>query len=86
MAIEIICQFNQLKPAKFDCGFGPLAYEEWLRKLENLFESMQWPERLKVCLATYQFEKKAEFWWRMVKPQAEEPPATWNQLKELMDA
>ena len=47
---------------------------------------MEYPARYKVALATYQFEREAEFWWGMVKPQAGEPQLTWERLKELMDA
>jgi len=35
-ALEMICQFNKLKPPKFGGGTYPLAYEEWLRRMENL--------------------------------------------------
>jgi len=36
-ALQMICQFNKLKPPKFGGGIDPLAYEEWLRRMENLF-------------------------------------------------
>lgn len=85
-AMEMICQFNKLKPPKFEGGTNPMAYEEWLRRMENLFEIMECPEGFKVHLATYQFKKEAEFWWGTVKPRAGEPALTWNQLKALMDA
>ena len=39
-----------------------MVYVEWLRRMKNLFEIMECPERLKVHLAAYQFEKEAEFW------------------------
>ena len=63
-----------------------MAYKEWLQRMKNLFELVECPKRFKVHLATYQFEKEAEFWWRIVKPRAGEPVLTWNQLKTLMDA
>ena len=40
-----------------------MVYEEWLRRMKNLFEIMKCPEGFKVHLATYQFEKEAKFWW-----------------------
>jgi len=60
-ALEMICQFNKLKPPKFSGGTYPLAYEEWLRRMENLFEVMDCPKGSKVRLATHQFEKKVKF-------------------------
>jgi len=54
-----------------------MIYEEWLGRMENLFEIMECPERFTVRLATYQFEKEVEFWWVMVKPRAGEVALTW---------
>ena len=61
IAMDMICQFNKLKPPKFQGGADPLRFEEWIRRLENLFEIMECPDRFKVALATYQFEGEAEF-------------------------
>ena len=61
-AIDMICQFNKLKAPKFEGGADPLRYEDWLRKLENLFDIIDCPTRFKVALATYQFEQETEFW------------------------
>jgi len=63
-----------------------MVYEEWLRRIEKLFEIMECPEWVKVRLATYQLEREAEFWWGIVKPRTSEPALTWDQLKALMDA
>ena len=52
-ALDMICQFNKLKPPRFGGGTDPLAYEEWLRRMENLFEVMDCPEDFKVRLATH---------------------------------
>jgi len=66
--MDMICQFNKLKPPKFQGGVGPLRYEERIRRLENLFEIVDCPDRLKVALTTYQFEGDAKYWWETVKP------------------
>ena len=76
-AIEMICYSNKLKPPKFE-GTDPMVCEEWLRRMENLFEIMECPERFKVHLAGYQFEKEDEFWWGTVKPRVGEPVLIWN--------
>jgi len=81
-----ICQFNKLNPPKFQGGTDPLKYEEWKRKLENLFDIMECPDRFKMTLTTYQFEGQAEYWWGTVKPRGGEDPMTWERLIELLDA
>ena len=63
-----------------------MAYDKWPKKLENLSEIMGCLEKLKVHLATYQFEQEAQSWWGAVKPQVGELPLTWNELTKLVDA
>jgi len=82
----MIFQLNKLKPPKFQGGADPLRYEEWKRKLENLVEIMECPDRFQVALTTYQFEGEAEFWWGTVKPREGEDPITWDRMVELLDS
>ena len=51
--MHMIYQFNKLKPHKFEGGADPLRYEEWMRRLENLFEIMDCHSTVKVALAGY---------------------------------
>jgi len=74
--IDMICKFNKLKPPKFRGGVDPLKYEGWIRRLENLFKIIEFSNRFKVALATYQFEGEAKYWWGIVKPRGEEDPMT----------
>ena len=74
--MEMIRQFYKLKPPKFEGGIDPMVYGEWLWRMENLFEIIECPERFKVHLAAYQFEKEAEFRWETVKPRVGEPVLT----------
>jgi len=83
--MDMICQFNKLKPPKFQGGSNPLKYEEWMRRMENLFEIMECPAHYKVALVTYQFEGEVVYWWGTVKPREGENPITWDRLKEMMD-
>jgi len=56
-----------------------------MRRMENLFEIMECPTRYKVALATYQFDREAEYWLGTIKPREGEDPITWDRLKEMMD-
>jgi len=53
--MDMSCQFKKLKPPKFEREADPLRYEEWIQRLESLFQIMDCPTRFKVALATYQF-------------------------------
>ena len=83
--MDWICRFNKLNPPKFQGGTDPLKYEEWRRKLENLFDIMECPDQYKVALMTYQFEGEAEYWWGTVKPRRGEDSVSWEKLMELLD-
>ena len=61
--MEVLCNFQKLKPPKFEGGPDPLVYEDWIRKIEDLLEVMECPPQFKVRLASHQFEKEANFWW-----------------------
>jgi len=74
--MDWICRFNKLNPPKFQGGTDSFKYEEWKRKLENLFDIMECPDRYKVALTTYEFEGEAEYWWGTVKPKRGEDPMT----------
>jgi len=69
--MDMICQFNKLKAPNFLGGANPLRYEEWVRKLENLFEIMECPDRFKVALATYQFEGRQNIGGKRLNPNGE---------------
>ena len=77
-AREVLCNFQKLKPPKFEGGPDPLVYEDWIRKIEDLLEVMECPPQLKVRLASHQFEKEANFWWATVKHLAGQPQLTWQ--------
>ena len=45
--MDMICQFNKLKPPRFQGGADPLKYEEQMRRMKNLFEIMECPGHYK---------------------------------------
>jgi len=42
----MICQFNKLKSPKFEGGANPIVHDEWLWRMDELFDIMDCPERL----------------------------------------
>ncbi|KAI0520121.1 hypothetical protein KFK09_007592 [Dendrobium nobile] len=55
--------FHKLKPPLFKGGVGPQAAEDWILRVEKIFDSMQCPGNRKVPLAVFLFEGEAERWW-----------------------
>jgi len=77
-------QFNKLKPPKFEGETDPMVYKERLRRLENLFEIMECPERFKEHLATYNLKKKLSSKGGTVKPRVGEPLTPFQELLLLL--
>lgn len=78
MTVDMICQFNKLKPPKFEGRLDLLVSEALLRKMENLLPIMECLDRFKVHLATYQFPREVQFQWGTIKPQSGDLRLTWN--------
>ncbi|KAI0502094.1 hypothetical protein KFK09_017040 [Dendrobium nobile] len=55
--------FHKLKPPLFKGAVGPQAAEDWIMRVEKIFDSMQYPGNRKVPLAVFLFEGEAERWW-----------------------
>ncbi|XP_028547443.1 uncharacterized protein LOC110109806, partial [Dendrobium catenatum] len=55
--------FHKLKPPLFKGAVGPQAAEDWIMRVEKIFDSMQCPGNRKVPLAVFLFEGEAERWW-----------------------
>ncbi|KAI0493618.1 hypothetical protein KFK09_023737 [Dendrobium nobile] len=55
--------FHKLKPPLFKGGVEPQAAEDWILRVEKIFDSMQCPGNRKVPLAVFLFEGEAERWW-----------------------
>ncbi|KAI0518731.1 hypothetical protein KFK09_006167 [Dendrobium nobile] len=55
--------FHKLKPPLFKGAVGPQAAEDWIMRVEKIFDSMQCPGNRKVSLAVFMLESEAERWW-----------------------
>ncbi|KAI0497432.1 hypothetical protein KFK09_020656 [Dendrobium nobile] len=55
--------FHKLKPPLFKGAVGPQAAEDWIMRVEKIFDSMQCPGNRKVPLAVFMLESEAERWW-----------------------
>ncbi|XP_028549050.1 uncharacterized protein LOC114579240 [Dendrobium catenatum] len=58
-----IQMFLRLKPPRFEGTVKPRAAEEWLRRLEKTFDSMQCSSDRKVPLAVFLLDDEAKRWW-----------------------
>ncbi|XP_020703922.2 uncharacterized protein LOC110115127 [Dendrobium catenatum] len=55
--------FHKLKPPLFKGAVEPQIAEDWIMRIEKIFDSMQCPENQNVHLAVFLFEGEAERWW-----------------------
>ncbi|MQM02905.1 hypothetical protein Taro_035681 [Colocasia esculenta] len=56
--------FRSLNPARLSTSPDPDESENWQEEIERIFQVMQCTNREKVVLATFQFTKDAQAWWK----------------------
>ena len=73
-------QFMKLNLPKFVGATDPLVAEEWLKKLDAIFEVMEVIKEHKLSLATFMLKGEACNWWeamrRMMNAQLGRVPIT----------
>ena len=60
-------QFMKLNPHEFVGVIDPLVAEEWLKKLDAIFEVMEVIEEQKLSLATFMLKGDARNWWESMR-------------------
>ncbi|XP_058217324.1 uncharacterized protein LOC131328394 [Rhododendron vialii] len=57
----------KLQPPTFSGGMEPFEAEEWLKRMESIFDVMSVLDDQKVVLAPFMLKDKARFWWEATK-------------------
>ncbi|XP_057484593.1 uncharacterized protein LOC130770961 [Actinidia eriantha] len=79
-------QFMKLNPPKFVGATDPLVAEEWLKKLDTIFEVMEVTNEQKLTLATFMLRGEARNWWEsMRRMQPEGVPILWQRFVEIFN-
>ncbi|XP_058180038.1 uncharacterized protein LOC131298572 [Rhododendron vialii] len=60
-------QFMKLQPPTFSGGVEPLEAEEWLKRMESIFDVMSVSDDQKVTLAPFMLKDQARFLWEATK-------------------
>ncbi|GFY91340.1 hypothetical protein Acr_07g0015360 [Actinidia rufa] len=67
----------------------PLVAEEWLKKLDAIFEVMEVTDEQKLILATFMLRGEARNWWesmrRMQNAQPEGVPMSWQRFVDIFN-
>ena len=59
-----LAEFQTMQPPTFHGEYNPTAVENWLIKIEKIFEVVVRTDDHKVTYATYMLVGKAKHWWR----------------------
>ncbi|XP_051117314.1 uncharacterized protein LOC127242023 [Andrographis paniculata] len=82
--IELVCErFRKLNPPIFEDATDPLAAEDWLRTLNNMFQYSIIPDTEKVLCASFMLRGSAGHWWDTVKSIEDVAVMTWERFKEI---
>ena len=68
---------------------NPLMAEEWMKKLDAIFEVIRVTEEQKLSLATFLLQCETQNWWeamrRMMNAQPRRVPITWQQFVDIFN-
>ncbi|XP_057508542.1 uncharacterized protein LOC130791418 [Actinidia eriantha] len=79
-------QFMKLNPPEFMGAIDPLVAEEWLKKLDTIFEVMEVTNEQKLTLAIFMLRGEARNWWEsMRRMQLEGVPISWQRFVEIFN-
>ncbi|XP_022868168.1 uncharacterized protein LOC111387811 [Olea europaea var. sylvestris] len=84
---SIVDQFRRFKPPSFDGKGDAFAAEEWLRRLEGIFEHMNCNDAQKVSCAKFMLTDDAGHRWESkihTRTTEQQRNLTWNQFKESL--
>ena len=75
-------QFQKMKPLVFEGEVDPLQAETWLLQIEKILDVMNCTDEQRVSFSSFMFQKKVEYWWRVVKGSVKSTrePITWKLL------
>ncbi|XP_021721102.1 uncharacterized protein LOC110688368 [Chenopodium quinoa] len=77
-------KFSSLNPPSYDGKLDPVEFEDWINRMDQLFETLRCPERIKVDFATFYLTSQASLWWKVNKERKNESGFSWTKLQELM--
>ena len=85
-AITLHEQFMKLNPPEFIGTTDPLVAEEWLKKLEAIFEVMAVTDEHRLLLAVFMLRGEARNWWEATRRMMGFPvPITWQQFIQVFN-
>ena len=60
-------RFMKLDPPMFAGTMNPSEAEDWLKRMESIFEVMQLHDDQRVTLASFMLKEEARFWWEAAR-------------------
>ncbi|XP_042956228.1 uncharacterized protein LOC122292086 [Carya illinoinensis] len=81
-------QFCHLHPPMFDGKADVMESDNWISRLEKIFQAINCTEEQMVEFATYNLADVADVWWiytrKLIKQElGEESPITWTRFKQV---
>ena len=79
-------RFRKQKPPMFQGTPDPTKAENWIKRIQQIFEYMQLTDAQKLACAIYQFDDEARCWWEMVVQTQPIDTISWDRFLALFYA
>ncbi|XP_056691541.1 uncharacterized protein [Spinacia oleracea] len=77
-------KFSSLNPPSYDGKPDPVEFEDWINRIDQLFETLQCPKEWRVDFAVFYLTGQASLWWKVNKERKNEPRFGWTELQKLL--
>ena len=79
-------RFRKQKPPMFQGTPDPAKAENWIKRIQQIFEYMQLTEAQKLACAVHQFDDEARCWWEVIVQTQSIETITWERFLALFYA
>ena len=79
-------RFRKQKPPMFQGTPDPAKAENWIKRIQQIFEYMQLTEAQKLACAVHQFDDEARCWWEIIVQMQPIETISWEKFLALFYA
>ena len=79
-------RFGRQKPPQFDGSRNPVEAEDWIKRLQRIFDYMRLEDHERVACAVHQLEKDGLCWWEITAQCEGTENISWERFKILFKA
>ena len=78
-------RFRRQQPPTFEGTADPSVAEDWIKRIQRIFNFMRLNDEERIACAVNQLEKGASYWWDLVAQTKDMAALTWTDFVKLFN-